>query len=163
MWRRLLVPGSVRLDKLHRILQAAMGWEDCHLHMFRLDGLIYCTPFDDFGDDDLDERDVTVVSTAGRVDSFVYEYDFGDSWEHLVTVHSVRRLSKGLKFAVCLDGAGACPPEDCGGVHGYQDLLRVLDQPNDPRHRELREWAGGTVDPDEFDVAAVNTRLQTVR
>lgn len=151
------------MDKLHRIFQAAMGWEDCHLHMFRLGGEIYCTPFDDFGEDDLDERDVTVVGTAGRVEEFVYQYDFGDSWEHTVRVHSVRRPAKGLKFAVCLDGGGACPPEDCGGVPGYQDLLRVLGDPSDRRYRELLGWAGGDLDPDDFNLAAVNVRLQAVR
>ncbi len=112
VWRRLLVPGSVRLDKLHRMFQAAMGWEDCHLHSFEIGADRYGMQFDDYPDDELQEKDFTVVTAVGANERFTYEYDFGDSWEHEITVHRVWRMPKGLKFAVCLDGANACPPED---------------------------------------------------
>jgi hypothetical protein len=142
VWRRLLVPGSVRLDKLHRIFQAAMGWQDYHLHSFEIGGERYGMHFD--------ER-------------FVYEYDFGDSWEHDVTVHAAWRMPIGLKFAVCLDGAKACPPEDSGGPGGYEDLLRVLGDPSHEEHEHLRGWIGDGFDPREFDLALANARLQAVR
>ncbi|MGH9243859.1 MAG: plasmid pRiA4b ORF-3 family protein [Acidimicrobiales bacterium] len=163
VWRRLLVPASVRLDKLHRMFQAVMGWEDCHLHSFRIDGALYGTQFDDHPADELDEKSVTVITAIGNADRFSYEYDFGDSWEHEVTVEAVWRMSIGLKFAVCLDGANACPPEYCGGPFGYEELLRVLADPLHEDHDHMRGWVGGPFDPSGFDLALVNARLQAVR
>ena len=163
VWRRLLVPGSVRLDKLHRMFQAAMGWEDCHLHSFEIGEDRYGSQFDDYPDDELQEKDFTVVSAVGTSERFTYEYDFGDSWEHEITVHRVGRMAKGLKFAVCLDGANACPPEDVGGSWGYEHLLAVLADPSHEEYEHLSRWVGRPVDPHEFDLALVNAHLQAVR
>ena len=126
VWRRVLVPGTVRLNKLHRMIQAAMGWEDCHLHAFEIAGSRYGMQFDDFPPDELDEKTVTVLAAIGDTDRFAYEYDFGDSWEHELVVEDRWRMPIGLKFGVCVDGANRCPPEDCGGSGGYELLLRVL-------------------------------------
>ena len=163
VWRRLLVPGSVRLDKLHRMFQAAMGWEDCHLHAFEFGGERYGMQFDDYPEGELQEKDFTVVTAVGANERFTYEYDFGDSWEHQITVHRVGRMTKGLKFAVCLEGANAGPPEDVGGSWGYEHLLAVLADPSHEEFQQLSEWVGGPVDPAEFDLALVNARLQAVR
>jgi hypothetical protein len=163
VWRRLLVPASVRLHKLHRIFQAAMGWEDCHLHSFDIGEDRYGMQFDDYPEGELDEQSVTVLRAVGAQERFSYEYDFGDSWEHEIGVQSISRMPIGLKFAVCIDGAGACPPEDCGGTGGYAELLRVLDDSSDEEYEHLSEWVGGPIDPHEFDLALVNARLQTVR
>jgi hypothetical protein len=168
VWRRLLVPGEVRLPKLHRIFQAAMGWEDCHLHAFAIGGTRYGTQFDDDDDDDdfsadeLDEKAVTVTAAIGDTARFVYEYDFGDSWEHEIVVEHQCRLPIRLKSAVCLDGANRCPPEDCGGARGYELLLRVLGDPSHEQYEELREWIGGPLDATEFDLALTNAELQAV-
>ena len=163
VWRRLLIPGSIRLDKLHRMIQAAMGWEDRHLHRFEIAGAQYGMQFDDYPEDELDEAAVTVASAVGTAERFAYEYDFGDSWEHEVIVEATWRLPIGLRLAVCLDGANACPPEDSGGPGGYEDLLRVLADPTHDEHAQLRGWVGGRFDPQEFDLALVNARLQAVR
>ena len=119
--------------------------------------------FDEYPEGELDERSATVVGAVGKHDQFSYEYDFGDSWEHQIMVMSISRMPMGLKFAVCLDGAGACPPEDCGGTYGYADLLRVLNDPSDEEYEHLSAWVGGPFDPNEFDLALVNARLQKVR
>ncbi len=163
VWRRLLVPGSVRLDKLHRMFRAAMGWEDSHLHAFEIGGERYGMHFDDYPDGELHEKDFTVVTAVGTNDRFTYEYDFGDSWEHEVTVRGMWRMPRGLKFAVCLDGANACPPEDVGGSWGYEHLLEVLADPSHEEHELLSRWVGRTVDRYEFDIGLVNARLQAVR
>jgi len=163
VWRRLLVPASVRLDKLHRMFQAAMGWEDCHLHAFDIGGERYGMQFDEYPEGELYEKAFTVVTAVGAHERFTYEYDFGDSWVHEITVLRVWRMAKGLKFAVCFDGANACPPEDVGGSWGYENLLTVLGDPSHEDHEHLSEWAGGFVDPTEFDLALVNARLQAVR
>jgi len=163
VWRRLLVPGSVRLDKLHRVFQAAMGWDDHHLHAFHIGADRYGQLFDEHDTDELDERSITAVSAIAGSEQFSYEYDFGDGWEHDVNIEAIRRLPIGLKVGVCLDGANACPPEDCGGAYGYEELLRVLADPSDDDHEHMLEWAGGPFDPSAFDLALVNARLQKVR
>ncbi len=162
VWRRLLVPGSVRVDKLHLMFQAAMGWEGYHLHAFEVGGERYGMQFDEYPEGELDEKDFTVGTAIGSNERFTYFYDFGDSWDHEVTVHRHWRMSTGLKSAVCIDGANACPPEDVGGSSGYEHLLGVLADPAHEEYEHLLEWAGGPVDPQLFDLALVNARLQAV-
>ena len=163
VWRRLLVPGGVRLDKLHRIFQAAMGWQDYHLHSFEIGGSLLGPQTDDAPEDELDEKSVTLQSVVGQTGSFAYEYDFGDGWEHEVAIEKSWRTPTALKFAVCVDGGGACPPEDCGGPSGYADLLDVLGDPTHDEYEHMLGWAGGLIDPEKFDLALVNARLQAVR
>jgi hypothetical protein len=163
VWRRVLVPGSVRLDKLHRMIQAAMGWEDCHLHSFFIGDDRWGMQFDDMADYELDEKSVTVLSAIGDAEAFVYEYDFGDSWRHDVVVEARWRMPIGLKFGVCLAGENACPLEDVGGPPGYEMLLQVLADSSHEDYEHLRGWAGGPVDPREFDLGLANARLHAVR
>lgn len=163
VWRLLLVPGSVRLDKLHAMLQAAMGWEDRHLHSFEIGGDRYGMLFDERPDDELDEKAVTVLRAIGELPRFTYEYDLGDGWSHEIRIESLSRSSPGLKFGVCLDGQNACPPEDCGGPGGYDDLLQVLADPSHDEHEHMRAWVGGALDATAFDLVAANARLQKVR
>lgn len=163
VWRRLLVPGSVRMSKLHAMIQAAMGWTNSHLHCFTVGEDRYGMQFDDFPEGEIDESSVTVLSALRGREGFGYEYDFGDGWDHQVTIERVVRFPSGLKLAVCLDGANACPPEDCGGAWGYRHLREVLADRAHPDHAELVRWIGEPFDPAAFDIAAANTALQPVR
>ncbi len=163
VWRRLLVPGSVRLAKLHGMFQAAMGWTDSHLHSFTIGAQLFGMHFDDYPEDEIDEKEVTVLRAIDEHRRFSYEYDFGDSWEHEVVVEELTRTSRGLKYAVCLDGQNACPPEDCGGVGGYTELLEVLADPGHEDHDHFLQWVGGRFDPTWFDLVATNVALQQLR
>lgn len=163
VWRLLLVPGSVRLDKFHRMIQVAMGWEDSHLHSFEIAGVRYGMHADVYPEDELDEKSATVIAAVGTTERFAYEYDFGDSWEHDVTVQAQWRQPIGLKFGVCLDGANACPPEDSGGPFGYKHLLQVVNDASHPEHEDLRDWLGADFDPRRFDLGLANASLQTLR
>jgi hypothetical protein len=156
VWRRLVVPESMSLRELHAVLQTAMGWQDAHLHLFRVAEVLY-GDVEDFPGEPGDEEATTVGDIAVRSAEFGYEYDFGDGWEHRVQVGE-RTVASDTPH--CLDGARACPPEDCGGPPGYQRLLQVLADPADPEHAELKEWLRGPVDPEAFDVAAVNDLLE---
>lgn len=162
VWRRLLVPGGVRLAKFHLMLQAGLGWTDSHLHQFRIDGVLWGMHFDDWPDEELDEATVTVAGAVGSSRRFFYDYDFGDGWEHEIVVESRWRGPLGLKHAVCLDGARSCPPEDVGGPHGYADLLRVLGDPSDEEHEHFTLWAGADFDPERFDLMQRNIALQRI-
>ena len=102
-------PGSVRLAKLHDVLQAAMGWTNSHLHSFRVGGTRYGMQFDDYPDDEIDEKSVTVIGVLRGQRQLVHEYDLGDSWEHDVVIEAMTTTVLGLKFAVCVDGQNALP------------------------------------------------------
>jgi hypothetical protein len=163
VWRRVLVPGSVRLAKLHAMFQAAMGWTDSHLHAFQIGGQLFGMCVVDWDEDEIDEREVTVVAALRDQRRFVYDYDFGDSWSHEVVVEDFRRLPIGLKHAVCLDGENACPPEDCGGAGMYAVLCEALADPSHEEHDEYSQWLGEAFDPAAFDLAVTNAALQRVR
>lgn len=163
VWRRLLVPGAVRLDTLHSIFQVTMGWTDSHLHDFTIGDRSYGTLFDDPPEDEIDETAVTVADAVGEHDRFRYEYDFGDSWDHEVVVEDVVQTPQVLKHAVCLDGERACPPENCGGASSYAKLLEVLTDPEHEQHDFLMEQVGEGFDPTAFDVVSVNVALQHLR
>ncbi len=164
VWRRLLVPGGVRLAKLHEIFQAAMGWTNSHLHSFTIGEDLYGMHIEDYPDDELDETEFTVfVALRGGVRRFRYEYDFGDSWEHEVTVEATTWSPLALKHAVCLDGQNACPPEDVGGVGGYAQFLEALADPLHEEHDSYLVWVGYKFDPEAFELAAANAALQRQR
>ena len=162
VWRRLLVPGKVRLDKLHSMFQAAMGWTDSHLHCFRIGGLTFGSQYDDYPPEELFEGSVTLLEAIGGERHFVYEYDYGDGWDHDVVVEDFSGLRLGLKFAVCLDGQNACPPEDCGGPGGYRGMLEALKDPRHERREGFVAWLGGEFDPAFFELAEANAALQRV-
>jgi hypothetical protein len=152
VWRRVLVDAGTTLDHVHEVIQAAFGWWNYHLHEFEVDGKSYGVPDpdDDWGLPTLDERRVRLDAIAAAGSSFRYSYDFGDGWDHKVTVEKV--LPSGdVPVPACVDGRRACPPEDCGGPWGYEHLLAALADPTHPEHRELIEWLGRPFDPEAFD------------
>jgi hypothetical protein len=157
----------MRLDYLHQVIQTAMGWLDCHLHQFRLGRVYYGITdreFDDFGGEMLNEKQYAVADLAPVTkQKFIYEYDFGDSWEHEVAVERVLPSDAAFKHPVCLGGANACPPEDCGGIPGYYELLAALADPKHEQHPEMKEWVGGEWDASRFDLETTNVRLKRLK
>jgi hypothetical protein len=164
VWRRLLVPGGVKLAKLHDMVQAVMGWTNSHLHSFTIGEQLYGMQLDDYPDEEIDEQEYTVfVALRGGIRQFTYEYDFGDSWEHEVVVEDTAWSPLTLKHAVCLDGQNACPPEDVGGVGGYELFLEAMADPTHEEHESFLAWVGYQFDPAAFELAAANAALQRVR
>jgi hypothetical protein len=162
IWRRVQVPADLTLAKLHDVIQVVMGWTNAHLHQFIIDGTYYGLRDPDFGLDDVeDERKVKLNQVVrGEKAKFTYEYDFGDSWEHALVVEKVLPPESGVKYPVCVEGKRNCPPEDCGGIWGYEEILEVLQNPKHPEYEERLEWLGGEYDPEAFDVAEVNRGLR---
>jgi hypothetical protein len=163
IWRRILVPGAIRMAKFADILLAAMGWSNSHLHAFTVGNKRYGMNDDEFPEGEVDEKTVTVLQVLGDEGRFTLEYDFGDSWEHEVVIEEQIWSSFGLRSAVCLDGANACPPDDVGGTWGYAEFLSAIEDPTHEEHTKYLEWAGGPFDPAEFDLAEVNALLQKIR
>jgi hypothetical protein len=163
IWRTILVPGRTRLSRLHRALQIAMGWKTYHVHVFTVGDTDYGEPSPDWGKEVLDHRKVTLerVLATGQT-SFEYEYDLGDGWRHEITLIGTRP-AEGQEQLACIDGDGACPPEDCGGPWGYRQLLVALSDPDHKEHYSLLRWVGGRFDPRAFDAAAVDKALKRLR
>ncbi|MGB9113633.1 MAG: plasmid pRiA4b ORF-3 family protein [Acidimicrobiales bacterium] len=162
VWRRVLVPGSVRLDKLSEMLLAATGWSNSHPHAFRIGDTQFGVEPDEWPEDEIDETDVNVLEALREEQRFFLDYDFGDGWEHEVVIEELTWSSYDLKFAVCLDGQNACPPEDVGGTHGYADFVEAIANPAHEQHKSCLEWVGGSFDPAEFDLSEANARCQRV-
>lgn len=150
--RTIDVPDAITLDELHEVLQVALGWTDSHLHYFDTGSVRYSSPFEDWEDDEVDERGVRLSLLPPR---FVYAYDFGDGWEHDIEV-----LGAGGSEPGCVDGAGDCPPEDCGGPYGYDELLKVLANPHHPDHAHMSEWVGDALRP--FDLSVADRKVRAV-
>ncbi len=161
IWRRLLVDQNVPLPRFHAILQIAMGWTDSHLHQFKVGDLLFAEPHDEYDPGPIDYGRLTLNQILIRPGaSCVYEYDFGDSWEHLIELEDrTPRDSVTHRLPRCMDGARACPPEDAGGVHGYKLILAAIADPDHPEHRDYLGWIGGSFDPEVFDLDTVNKRL----
>lgn len=165
IWRRVVVRANMRLDRLHDVIQIAMGWTNSHLHQFVLGRAFYGEPDPDgFGTETLNEKHYTVTDlTPATKKKFTYEYDFGDGWNHQIKVEKVLPLDAEFKHPVCLAGENACPPEDCGGMGGYYNLLEALADRKHPEHADLKNWIGGEWDPVRFDLDEVNAILKRLK
>lgn len=170
IWRRVVVRADTTLDRLHDVIQAAMGWEDVHLHQFISVSEFGVRYFDPQGPEssfifaDVEkESDYTVADIAPAVKTrFVYEYDFGDSWEHVVVVEKILPPDPEFKRPICLAGAKACPPEYSGGIYGYYEMLEAASNPAHPYHEQTKEWLGEDFDPEDFSVEYVNVLLNNI-
>ena len=158
-----MVPSNISISDFHKILQTAMGWTNSHLHQFIADRQHYepPTPEDEFWesfgedyigltlDDFLEEEN----------DKITYEYDFGDGWEHTIKLEQIVSDDKNTELPKCIAGAMACPPEDCGGIGGFQEFKKIIKDPKHPNHDSYLEWIGGSYDPETFDKEQINKSL----
>ncbi len=167
IWRTILVPETLTLPKLDRVVQAAMGWTNSHLHAWRIEERRYGVPdreWDTPGEL-LDERKFTVGSVLGdHIDEFVYDYDFGDGWEHRMVVE--KRLPADPErniWPMCIAGANACPPEDVGGPPGYLDFAQAMHDPMNQDHLQMWRWNGGPFDPASFSLNDANRAIRKLR
>ncbi len=167
IWRRFAVPGGITLSRLHRVVQHVMGWTDSHLHQFVTeDDMRYGSrdPDLDPEPDLLNERSAKLDRLlAGPGDTLLYQYDFGDGWDHVITVVKTGPPDPEKRYPVCLAGERACPPEDSGGIYGYYDLLEALSDRDHEDHEEVTEWLGVDFDPEAFDLAWVNRLLARLK
>jgi hypothetical protein len=156
VWRRLQVPANFTMRKVHEALNAAMGWECSHLHSFHIGGkTIGNTEFDDMGEM-LNDKKVHLMDVVNKTKKFEYNYDFGDGWQHDVVVEKTLKPGPNEKYPICLDGKNACPPEDCGGIWGFEEFKQAVADPKHPQHSEMLEWYGERYEPTLFDPNIVN-------
>jgi hypothetical protein len=160
VWRRVLVPAQFSFQRFHMVTQEAFGWENCHMFQFSPNGFgshpIIKEPFEDcdLGYEFLDAGTTKlddIFKKEGQ--KFTYIYDFGDGWEHIITVEKI--TANKIAVADCTAGKGSCPPEDCGGAWGYMNLLEILKDPANPEHEEMKNWLG-LADDEDWDADGFN-------
>ncbi len=159
IWRRVLVESGITLESFHHVLQAVMGWTDSHMHEFRTLARRVGLPRQVEAIPGNEEHHTLLGEILRRPkDRIVYEYDFGDGWEHEVLLEGIEdpAARARARYPWIMDGRRACPPDDVGGTPGYDRFLRIIADPGHPEHEEMREWCGGSFDPDAFDVQALN-------
>lgn len=150
------------LAELHETIQLVMGWLDYHLYEFEIKGRRYAFLDEDTPAGEVDAGSVTLgdLRLRRKGTTFTYEYDFGDGWMHRVEVERAAPIDQSRQYPICTAGRRSCPPEDCGGVHGYARLLGIISDPAHPEHIELLEWLPDDFDPKAFDREAANSALQ---
>lgn len=165
IWRRIETK-DVTLEKLHELIQTAMGWTNSHLHQFEIAGSRYIDPrfmldnLDDFGAIEYSSMWVSdLIAKHGAKLRIGYEYDFGDGWQHEVVLEKVAESDEGVRYPRCIDGARACPPEDVGGVYGFADFVEAIANPSHSEHDDYLEWHG-PFDPTTFDAATATRRMR---
>jgi hypothetical protein len=161
VWRQVLIPAAYPLSRVHRVIQAVMGWEDCHMHAFQIGKTTY-GPDPDRELGYADETTVRLADVARVRTRIGYEYDFGDGWEHELVVEARGVAEADKIYPACSAGEGACPPEDCGGPSGFEQLKELLAGPPSPEQDEMLEWAGDDYDPARFDLAEANGAVAAV-
>jgi len=166
IWRRILVPSDILLFDFHKIIQTTMGWTNSHLHQFIKDRTFYTRKMadDDFWGEmnNIDYSKIIISDLLKKEkDKIIYEYDFGDGWEHDIVLEKIETNVKDKYIPTCLTGKNNCPPEDCGGIWGYSDMLEILKHPDHEEYEESIEWIGEEFDPKYFDKAEINEMLKT--
>jgi hypothetical protein len=171
VWRRILVPKDITFDVFHQVIQVAFGWEDSHLYQFSQHGRaserIYQIPDPESDDETVLDSSINRLSETFSIvgQGFTYIYDFGDNWIHQITLEEI--TEELIIMPLCLAGKGACPPEDCGGVPGYYYLLKVLDNPKHPEHKDMKAWLGLKMDEyfdiHKFDLEAINNKFSSMQ
>ena len=167
IWRRLLISSDLLLSDFHKIIQTSMGWTNSHLHQFIKNRTFYSARlYDDDLWDDMDNVDYKKIKISDLLkkekEKIIYEYDFGDGWNHDIILEKILPHDHKLNHPVCLKGKMNCPPEDCGGVWGYSDMLEILKQPDHDEYESSMEWLGGEFDPEYFNMNEVNEMLKTI-
>ncbi|MCR6631506.1 MAG: plasmid pRiA4b ORF-3 family protein [Magnetospirillum sp.] len=164
IWRRIVVPDSLSLLELHAVIQGAMGWRDCHLHLFEIGDRRFEVPEDGQSEPEEgceDERRYRLKAVLGKTSEFFYTYDFGDDWRHRVSIEADVPPIPERYLPFCVGGERACPPEDCGGAYSYPDFLDALAGPGHSEHQAMREWAPG-FEAEAFNVTQANALIQLV-
>jgi Plasmid pRiA4b ORF-3-like protein len=160
VWRRIVVASDMSLTKFATALERSMGWDCTHRHLFDVAGVLFGNTQHD-PPHLIDERVATVNHLLSRAGCLLkWDYDLGDNWKHDVVVEAIEPLDPKKKYPIITEGERACPPEDCGGSSGFEELLRVPSDPTDEEHEFMADWGPKGFDPEAFDLVAPNRRLR---
>ena len=158
IWREILIENDITFKKLHEIIQLSFGWTNSHLYNFDVNGILFSMPDKEFENNDLDVKNKITEFLIEKGQKAFYTYDFGDNWEHEIKIVDVLKKEKGIRYPKCLDGRRNGPPEDCGGIPGYEDVIDALTGKDKSEYEDLLEWLGN-YDPEKFDIDKINKAI----
>ena len=166
IWRRILIQSDMVLSDFHKIIQTTMGWTNSHLHQFIKNEICYSERLpDDISWEEMGNVDYLNMKLLNLLEKeeerILYEYDFGDGWKHELILEKILPGDNELEFPTCLAGKMNCPPEDCGGIRGYSNLLEILKDLHHEEYDSYIVWLGGEFYPEYFDKDKVNRLLKT--
>ncbi len=160
IWRRIQVSGDTSLYNLHLIIQDTMGWENYHLYDFEIGETHYGEPAPEWG---LETKDASRQKLSqvlpGEKAKLHYVYDMGDNWEHEIVVEKILLAEAEKRYPACIARKRACPPEDCGGIWGYSELLEIIEDPDHAEYEERMNCLGGELNPEAFLLEVINQGL----
>lgn len=161
IWRTVEVPLTMSLKGLHEVVQAVMPFEDYHLFAFRIGDRRYAIPDPEFTGRETRNAKTTKLGTVLEADTvaFAYVYDFGDNWQHTVSVEAIGPADPAVEYPRFLDGARRAPPEDVGGWPGYDEFVNAITKPRHPERKRMLEWCGGSFDPDTIPIEIITERM----
>lgn len=163
IWRLVDVPLGTNLKGLHDVIQAAMGWQDCHVFEFRVGDKRYGIPEGDWDGEAVQAKSVKLAALVSKgVKRLEYVYDFGDDWEHTIAIESIADADPALKYPRFVAGARRGPPEDVGGLPGFLEFLEAMADPKHAEHGNLVEWHGGPYDPEDMNLVELRWRLGAI-
>ena len=164
IWRRVQLSSDMTLGQLHFVIQISMGWTNSHLHSFTILSEEYGVPMPEYEWEGMELHDEEKFKLSkvvlGEKFKFSYTYDFGDGWDHEILVEKVLDAQPDIKYPICIKAKRSCPPEDCGGPWGYQELLETLQDPKHPEHEEMLDWLGGAFNAERVDIDDINYGLR---
>ncbi|MEA3505735.1 MAG: plasmid pRiA4b ORF-3 family protein [Bacteroidota bacterium] len=163
IWRRLYIHSGILLSDFHKMIQTVMGWTNSYPHQFIKNKKYYVVPSDNFGDDvsNIDYRDYKVLNLLKKEgDTIIYEYDLGDGWVHEILLEKMSEVNPHSAYPICDNGEMNCPPEGCGGVDGYKDLLEIITNSGHEEYVETIRWLGPGFDPTYFCYSDKNEMLR---
>ena len=161
IWRLIQVDSNTSLNELHHVIQISMGWTNSHLYSFKIDEIEYSIP--EYNYDYLTYGDSRTYKLKDfKEETFIYLYDFGDYWEHSIQVIQKIEVKK-LLNPICLEGKGTCPPEDVGGIRGFKEFLKIMNNKSHPERKSYIEWYGSVYNPDKVNLAEINESLAKLK
>jgi len=161
IYRTILIEDDRTFYDFHHIIQIVMGWENYHLFQFFAGKDVISDPTLLEDDDILNSKEIRLKQLFLEVgDKMKYEYDFGDGWIHNIRLEKILPFNLTETYPTCIKGKRRCPPEDCGGIWGYEDLIEIMADKKHPEYKETKSWLGGVFDPEEFDIQYINEELR---
>ena len=165
VWRTIEVPLTTSLSELHEVIQAVMLFDNCHLFQFDVGSRRYAIPDPEWEDvrETVDAQSTKLGALVDRgVTSFSYTYDFGDNWQHTVTIETITDADPALDYHRFVDGSRRAPPEDVGGIPGFEQFLDAMTKPRHPERKNLLRWYGRPFDPDDIDLPEITVRVSKI-
>jgi len=176
IWRRIIVPSNITFFKLHKIIQAAFAWQDYHIFNFDFEDTVVCLSDPEYalgefygaGVEELNAKKIKIDKLFTERKLFIYEYDLGDSWKHEIVIEEILKSDQKIKFPRCIEGERHRPPEDVGGIGGYERFLEAINNPHHPEYNDMLVWAekdtgGRKFDPEYFYLNEVNRALMKIK